>query len=79
MAEAVQRYHNQREIVTMARFLARKEVRQHWKEQGRRPYDYSQKELCEAADELIRAKPELIGLARIAVEGLRGCSKQTPR
>jgi hypothetical protein len=26
MAEAVQRYHNQREIVTMARFLARKEV-----------------------------------------------------
>jgi hypothetical protein len=48
MAEAVQRYHNQREIVTMARFLVRKAVRQHWKEQGRRPYDYSQKELCEA-------------------------------
>ena len=43
MAEAVQRYHNQREIVTMARFLVRKAVRQHWKEQGRRPYDYSQK------------------------------------
>jgi hypothetical protein len=38
---------------------------------GRKRYDHSQKELSEAADELLRAKPELIGLARIALEGIR--------
>jgi hypothetical protein len=79
MVEAADRLHEAvdraktitiREIVTHARFLARKEVRQRWKEQGRKQWDYSQKELMEKADELIRAKPELVGLARIALEGL---------
>jgi hypothetical protein len=71
-----------REIVTHARHIARKEVKQHWLEQGRKRYDYSQKELSEAADELLRAKPELVGLARIALEGLRSnirTNAQKPR
>ena len=41
------------------RRLAREEVRQHWKEQGRRAYDYSFKELV-TADEYLRLRPELI-------------------
>ena len=50
-----------REIVTHARFLARQEVKDDWKAQGRRTYDYSFKQLVEAADEYLRLRPELIG------------------
>ena len=64
MAEATQRYHTQREIVTHARYLARQAVRQRWKEQGRKLYDHSFKELVETADEYLRLRPELIDLAR---------------
>jgi hypothetical protein len=52
-----------REIISMARYLARQEVRQNWKAQGRRAWDYSQKELSEKADEYLRLRPELIGEA----------------
>jgi hypothetical protein len=58
-----------REIDAMARHIARKEVKQRWLAQGRKRYDHSFKELCEAADALIKQRPELIGLARIAPEG----------
>jgi sugar-specific transcriptional regulator TrmB len=43
-----------REIDAMARHIARKEVQQRWREQGHKRYDHSFKELCEAADALIR-------------------------
>ena len=60
-----------REVLAMARFIARREVEQRWREQGDKRYDHSFKQLVEAGDALIRQKPELVGLARIALEGLR--------
>jgi hypothetical protein len=56
MAEAVQRYHNQREIVTLARHISRQSVKQELRERGHKLYrQYSFKQLCEQADEYLLA------------------------
>ena len=65
-----------RDIDAMARHIARNKVQQQWRELGHKRYDHSFRQLCEAADALIKQRPdELHGLARIALEGLRSGAK----
>ena len=68
-----------REVDAMARYIARRQIERQWRERGHKRYDHSFKQLCEAADALIKAKPELVGLARIALEGIRSSRTGIPQ
>jgi hypothetical protein len=47
-------------IITLARFIARKRIKERWLACGRRMAEISFKDVVERADELIAAQPEIL-------------------
>jgi hypothetical protein len=57
-----------RGIITLARYLARQEVRQRWKAEGRKLHEFSGRDIAIKADEYLKEHIELIKQAKAKLD-----------